>query len=302
MKKILLIVLVSLSLYAKNITPSDVYTQAILLQAEVHYILENYGVKHNDELIAKRVFINANLKPRNVYQKTYEIMIKVNILRETHNFVAIEPVNIAPTLYLNPDLVYEQVRRLLTELSIFEIRSGIKQKIFKPQIFKGKTPLDVFNTLSAISSALDELIKNRFTPSHVYAENMRVQDDLTNILNRLHIKDDTIPSKINQNATPNDTFSTGMKTLEKIKQLQILSGIEFVDFSAFKRETSTPSEVFTITQMIIAELQTLKAYLGIEDATVPAYKYENVTPVEVNQLMNWNFRKLNLIRNIVRGK
>ena len=302
MKLYPLLLILPFTFFAKTLTPNEVYSQAMLLKTDVHYILNSYDVKHDDDIIEKRVYINAKLKPRNVYQKTYEIMIKANILRQSHGFASIQPVNIVPTLHLNPDLVYEQIQRILTEFKIFEIRSDIKQKTFKARVFKNKTPMDVYNVLSAISVALDELNGNKFTPSYVFAENMRVFNDLTVILNRLNIKDETIPSKINKNATPNDTFATGMKTLEKIKQLQILSGIDFVDFSAFQREESTPSEVFTVTQMILAELQTLKAYLDIDEATTPAYKYEKVTPVEVDQLMNWNMRKLNLISNIVRGR
>jgi len=301
MKRILLLVSIAFSLFAREITTNEVYSQALLLRTDVNYILDSYGVKHNDKLIDKQVYVHANLKPRNSYQKTYEIMIKANILRQAHGMVAIQPVNVAPILHLNPGLVYGQVRRLLTEFRLFEIRSNIKQKIFKAKKFHGKSPIDVFNLLSAISATLDLLNGKQFTPSYVFAQNIRVYSDLTLILNKLDIEDDTIPSEIDTKATPNDTFLVGMKMLEKIKQLQILSGINFVDFTPFERKKATPSDVFMITEMIIAELQTIKAYLGIEDVTVPAYKYSDITPVEVDQLMNWNLRKLRLINNITKG-
>jgi hypothetical protein len=89
-----------------------------------------------------------------------------------------------------------------------------------------------------------------------------------------------------------------MQTLQKIKQLQIVSGIDFVDFSEFKKNEATPSEVFSLTQMIIAEIQTIKAYLGIKTITPGAEKYQEKTPIEVNQLMSWSLRKLNLINSL----
>ena len=79
------------------------------------------------------------------------------------------------------------VKRMLTEIKIFKHRLGIKSKTFKQQKFKGKTPLDVFNGLNHISVSLDELNKVGFTPSYVFGENMRVYDDLTNILQHLNI-------------------------------------------------------------------------------------------------------------------
>jgi len=300
MKKIVLaLLLLTLSIQARVITPSEVYSQAKLLQEDTYYILDYYHIKYDRKQLKRSAYIDAKLLPRNVYQKTYELMIKANILRKMHNLVAIEPVNVAPQRHLNPDLVYGQVRRLLTEFRLFEIRSDMVQKIYKAKKFSGKRPIDVFNVLSTISLALDKLNGRSFTPSYVFSENMRVYNDINLILDKLNITDTTIPDKINLKATPDDTFATGMKTLEKIKQLQILSGIEVVDFTPFDKGKKTPSDVFTITQMILAELQTLKAYLGIQDATIPAYTYNTKTPTEVDQLMSWNFRKLNLITNLL---
>lgn len=302
MKKTILALFLTVSLGARVITTDEVYSQAKLLQADVHYILDYYGIKYNSKNINNASYIDAKLKPRNVYQKTYELMIKANILRIEYGFVAIEPVNIAPQQHLDPNLVYEQIRRLLTEFRLFEIRSDMTQKLYKAHIYKGKKPIDVFNVLSAISVALDALNGSGFNPSYVFGENMRIYNDINLILNKLNIKDNTIPNKLNKKATPQDTFSTAMKTLDKIKQLQILSGIDIVDFTPFDKGVATPSEVFTMSQMILAELQTLKAYLGIKDATIPAYVYGIKTPTEVDQLMSWNLRKLNLIYNLRRGK
>ena len=300
MKIAISILLTALTLFAKEMSPSDVYSQVTLLKEHAHYILKSYNVKHDHEGIETRVLSHTNLKPRNAFQKTYEIMIKLNVLRETHGMVRIEPVNIAPTLNLHPDLVYEQVRRLLEEFRIFEARSDMKEETYKPMAFKGKTPVGVFNALSAVSEALDEINGGKFTPTYVYAENIRALDDVTLILNALRIEDNTIPAKIKKDATSRDSFDVAIKTLQKIKQLQILSGIEHVDFSEFEKGAHAPSDVFTMTQMILAELQTLKAYLKIDSSTVPAYLSDDKTPVEVNQLMGWNLIKLNQISSLIK--
>jgi len=303
MIRILLIILLYFNIInAKNITPNEVYTQVKLISYEIHSLLKYYNIPHDHEGIKKRVALTTKLKPRNVWQKSYEIMVKINLLRTSNNLPVIEPVNMAPVLNLNPDLVYEQTQRILTELKIFKDRLNIKYNKPKLETYTGKTPLDVFNGLSAVSAGLDELNHGGVTPSYVFGENMRVYYDLTQILKYLNIEDNTIPAKKNLRATPTNTFNTGMLSLDKIKELQINSGIDFVDFSGFRKLKQTPSEVFSITEMIISELQTIKAYLGIKSITPSAPFYKDKTPVEVDQLMSWNLRKLNLIHslNIVR--
>ncbi len=301
MRKLFVIILFVGLLNAKEITPSVVYSQVMLITDEIHFLLKHYGIDHAHEKIIKRNIVNSKLKPRNVWQKSYEIMIKINILRSEHGLPIVKPVNMTPVLNLNPNLVYEQTQRILTELEIFKFRNHIESPRFKVKEYKNKTPLDVFNGLNHISMALDEINQIGFTPSYVFAENMRVYEDITAILHYLDIEDKTIPAKKNINATPNDTFNTALKTLEKIKQLQMSASIDYVDFNSFRKKKQTPSDVFSMTQMIIAELQTIKAYIGLNIVLRSADDYISKTPVEVDQLMSWNLRKLNLIKNLSKG-
>jgi len=297
--KLLLLLVFFSSLNAKTITPSEVYSQVILIQKELHSIMVYYNIKDSDDKVTQ---LNVILKPRNVWQKSYEIMIKINILRNTHNLPSIKPVNMTPVLHLNPDLVYEQTQRILTELKIFKLRLGLPKQQFDEERFFDKTPSDVFNGLNTISTSLDLLNQGGLTPSFVFTENMKVYDDISLILNFLEIEDKTIPRLKNKNATPYVTFETGMDILNKIKYLQINSGLDFVDFSGFRKKKIIPSDVFSLTQMILAELQTIKAYIGLKAITPHAANYKTKTPIEVDQLMSWNLRKLNLIQSLKRRK
>ena len=302
MRVLLLLMLFVWSLFAGNITPNEVYAQVMLINKEVQSLLKYYDIKYDYQKIKERSKITANIKPRDVWQKTYEIAVKINILRSAHGLPIIEPVNMVPVLHLNPDLVYEQTQRILTELKIFETREGIQIEHAKVEKFTGKIPLDVFIGLTQVSMMLDILNGKKFTPSYVFGEQMRIFDDITRILKRLNIPDDTIPDKKNPKDTPSVVFDKNLRLLEKIKQLQISAGIEFVDFSGFKKRGMkiTPNEVYTITEMVIAELQTIKAYLGIEVITPPASIYHTKTPAEVSQLVGWNIRKLNLVRSLIK--
>ncbi len=302
MKHIILITLLFLSLSAKTITPNDVYAQSMLITDEIHSLLKFYGINHDHAAIVKRVKIATKLKPRNTWQMTYEIMIKINILREEHNLPFIEPINMSPVLQLNPNLVYEQTQRILTELNIYKTMKHITTTKNKLKTYRGKTSIDVYNSLAHISLSFDELNKGVISPSYIFGEQMRVYNDITSILQQLQIVDKTIPKKKIISATSADVFKKTMNILEKIKQLQISTGIAIVDFSEFKKGDESASEIYTVTQMVIAELQTIKAYLKIEKITPAAIKYNTKTAAEVDQLVSWNFRKLNLIHSLRKGR
>jgi len=298
MRQLVLIFLLSLGLSAKTITPNEVYAQVELIKEEMHFLLKYFGIKHEHKKIIESTSIQTPLKPRNVWQKSYEIFVKINILRNTHDLPMIEPINMEPVLKLNPDLVYENTQRKFTEIKIFKYRQNIKSKKFELKIYKNKSPMDVYNALAHISASFDELNGIGFTPSYVFGETMRIYDDLTTILQHLNIEDNTIPSKRNDKSTPADTFSSAMKILSKIRQIQFSVGIDRVDFSGFVKENPSPSDVFTMTQMILAELQPIKAYVGLNHYITPAATfYTEKIPADVDQLMNWNFRKVSLIES-----
>lgn len=302
MQKIILLLLLTFSLFAKSITPNDVYSEVMLITEEMHFLLKEHGIEHDHDGIIKRNMINTKLKPRNTWQTTYEIMVKINILRQQHDFPTIEPVNMSPVLNLNPDLVYEQTQRVLTEFRIFNVRDNAQSPTFKKKVYKGKNPVDVYNALSHISKSMDELNKGTVSSSYVFGEQMRIYDDITLILQQLNISDKTIPKQKQVGATSENVFDESMRILEKIKQIQISAGIDFVDFTEFKKGKETASEVYTLSQMIIAELQTIKAYVGIETITPAAVKYNTKTPAEVGQLTSWNLRKINLIHSLNKGR
>ncbi|MFA6191990.1 MAG: hypothetical protein WC665_06525 [Sulfurimonas sp.] len=303
MKIFISILLISLSLFAKDMTSSEVYGQVMLIEEEMDFLLDHYKVVHHHHKDGEKItHVTVELRPRDVWQKTYEIMIKINILRSRFGLENIEPVNISPVTFLNPDMVYGQTQRILTELSIFKMREYIVSPVFKKQEFKDKVPLDVFNALYHVSVLLDELNGAQISLSFSYGETLRINDDITSVLQYLNIEDNTIPQIKNPSATPTDILNNSILLLEKIKQLQILAGIAVVDFSQFKKAEAKERDVFEISEMVLAELQTIKAYLGIKTITPAAIQYEGKTAAEVNQLVSWNLRKLNLIQSLKKGE
>ncbi len=303
MKKIILVFLLALSVSAKMITPSDVYSLSVLIQDHLHFLLKHYKTEHtHGAILKKNKILFTKIKPRNTWEKAYEILVKINILREFHHLPRIEPVGVEAIRYLNPDMVYEMNERILTELRIFGMHEDIKFPNFKLEVFKNKAPLDNYNAYIGISRSFDELNKRSFTPNYVYAETMRIYDDITNILAHLNVEDLSIPDSIKEDTLPKDVMHVSMQMLALIGSLQRKVGIESVDFSEFdKKDNITPSNVFAATGLIISELQPIKAYIGLEKSVTPsATSYTNKKPKNVEQLMRWNFKRLKLIYNLNR--
>ncbi len=301
MKQIVFTLFLVLGLSAKTITTNDVYAQSMLIQKHVHFLLKYNGIEHkHSDILDKNTFL-TKLKPRNSWQKSYEILVKINMLRTSNNLSNIQPIGVEPVEQLNPDMVYGQTQRILTEIKIFETRMSIDVPIFKLKTYTKKTPLDVYNSFSHISMAFDELNRSELSPSYVFAETMRIYDELTIILAYLNIKNETIPTVRLEKATPTDSLIISMKVIEKLQKLQRSVGIKTVDFRVFNKINASPSDVYTITGIIIAELQPIKAYIGLTTSvTPPALTYSKKVPADIEQLMGWNLRKLSLIKNLDR--
>jgi len=287
------------SCLASDTTPSIVYSHVLQLHKEVRLIKEHFNI---DQTPAYKD-IKTNLLPRHAWQRTYELFVKINILREKNGLPIIEPVNMEPTLELDPAFTYEQVQRLLQEVMILKFRFGIKQTISAPKTIKGKTATDVYNLLNQISRELDLINGAEFSPSNVFAESIRIYEDMEIILNHLNINEDTVPPIKKIGATAGDTYKIAIELLNTMKHLELQAGIKTVDFYAFNRTNVNPSDVFEITQITLAEMQVIKAFIGLRrEITRGAQHYTDKTPADVSQLMGWLLKKAKLIRSLSKQK
>ena len=291
----LLVALPSSAGAAAAITPNEVYGETHRVLGEVTELRRHFGVQSPGEV--RR--IRLAFEPRHVWQKTYEILIKINILRAKLGFPVIAVNALEPVMDIEPVLVFEQVRRIRLELSLLKARLDIAGETAPAEAFTGKKPADVYHLLSTVSLHLDALNGTGFTPSHVYAQVMRIYADVTTLLDALEIKDATAPPAKRQTAVPADVFALGMELLKEIGHIQRASGIHRLDFSDLWGDRITPTEVFAAMELILAELQTLKAGLGLRHAmTPPAAHYEGKNPADVHQVLGWTLRKLKLVRSM----
>ncbi len=278
-----------------HITSSDVYSNADLIARELDLIGNHFGITG---AITPRV-VDTNLKPRHVWQKTYEVLVKINILRNKHDLPVIAVNSIEPLKHIPPVLVYEQTERIITEVKILKFRLGINKTIKRNQKFSNRSPIDVFNKLNYVSNRLDTINGEAFAPAHVFAQVMRILDDVNLIIYTLNIADDTIPPGKKADSTPADSYETALALLKEIQRLQLPAAIDRIDFSSLRTDNIVPGDVFEMSIIVLAELQTIKAYLGLRHSfTPPAKYYERKVPGDVQQILGWALRRLKLIKSL----
>lgn len=292
-----LLFFISLDLYAAiEVTPSDVYAQVEQIQKELLIIKKHFNItaQANYEKMQK-----AYLKPRHAWQKAYEILVKLNILRRSNGMSILEPINMEPRLKRNPILTYEMALRILLELKIIKFRLDITEQVTEADRYTNKKPMDVFNLLRAASQDLDIINGQEFTPSYVFAEAIRIYEDVNLILAHMRISDKSIPPIKMHKATPIDAYDTALELLSIILSIEASNGIEGIDPTVFLRQKVSPGDVYELTAIIIAELQVIKASVGIRYVITPAAKYyTQKTPADVKQLLGWSLSKLSQIRSL----
>jgi len=173
-----------------NITPSEVYAKALLLEQETLILKQHLQI--TDTPTTERI-IKQVLYPRHVWQKTYFISLKISNFRKQHQFPILNSNSLEPVLSIDPILPYEQIQRLLTEVRILKQRLGISAIATKVKQQHSKTPTDVFNKLHTISLCWDTINRQEVSSNIVFAELMRLYDDVNILLAWLKIEDNTYP-------------------------------------------------------------------------------------------------------------
>jgi len=279
--------------WAYEITVNELYAQITQVNEEVKLIKQHFNIQDN----IKVPQFDINLFPRHSWHKTYEILLKINKFRNKHDRPIIAIAAQEPLKKLLAVHVYEQVRRILTELEMLKAYLNISEQVTITQTFHYKTFTDTFNLLNHVSYQLDQLNGIALTPSDVFAQAMRIYEDIEIILETLEITDDTIPPVKQPQARPSDTFAVALEILKEIKKIADKEPIEHIELYGFKTLSEiTPNEVFTLTGIILGEIQVLKAHLSLKHMLTPsAHYYHDRLPADAQQILGWCLRKIKLI-------
>jgi len=270
-----------------EITPSQVYAEVERIEADLLAIMRYRQVS---PVVYHRT-LAVELQSRHVWQMTYEVMVKINILRRQENYPTIAVGTLNPTENLHPKMVFDQTQRILTELNLIKVRLNLVTVSPTPPAkhYTGKRANDVYLLLNKVSTNLDALIGYGFTPSDVFAQVMRVNGDIDAILHALNIYDDAFPPAKKHNSQPIDAMHAAVRLLHTINQLQRKLSLPVSDVSTLMDMSHIqPADVFEMMGLITSELQPIKYALSLYHVRTPFSRYyQGKTPSDVEQLIGW---------------
>ena len=279
MKFIQLFLLLGIFAYASVKTPSDVYSQSMVLKQMVQELRKENGIIQP----FKEVEQQHNKLPRHVIQKTLEVLTKVNKYREIHKYgpITIPPV---PPRKITPQDVYNNVIRLKEEIH-YLLKDQKKHFIYKQ--YKNKTPSDVYRVLWTVSLGFDDLLGQGFTPSDVYIQSQQILDRIKFLRSsQREYTEVKMPPK-RPNLHPNHALYASVDLIKKISKVEEKLWMTPVPIPKIKPKVISPTEVYDSLQTVKAELNRLSRRLGIERSFPPKKPKTKKTPSDVVQNLEY---------------
>lgn len=278
-----------------NITLDAVYVQTMQIEKEIDLLKRYYKITATNPVAA----IEAELLPHHIWQKTYAILTKLNIFRLKHGLTGFSPVVQEAELKLDPRANWGQMLRILTEIKIAKNYLSIATEVSPPTPTQSKRTIDIFNKLNRISYDMDALNGEPISPAYVYAEAMRLNEDVNAILYKAGVTDTAVPPVRNEVATPKNSLDAAFTLLTQIQRIQRQLGLVTTDLSVFRKndqDTVIPADVFNLVTLCLGELQLVKARLELSHKITPAAEFqEDKTPADVTQLLGYVTNKLSLV-------
>ena len=257
-------------------TPSDVYSEAMLLKEKIIYIRNKEKVKSKFPKIDKQ----TNKAPRHVLQKSLEVLSKINKYRIVRSYGEIA-IPSYPSRKITPDDVFAYVKRINEEITPFindeEFLNSLKLKQYY-----NKTPNDVYQLLWSVSLALDPLLGMRgYTPSDVYEQSETIVAIARFLRQSQGDFSDIKKPEIEKGLHPNHALNTSYLLLRKIAKIEKKLWMKQTDVPKKSYRVITPTHVYDSLQNIIAEMQRLKRRIGVERYFEVKHTKDDKTPSDV---------------------
>ena len=283
LKFLLILFLFVLPLFAVEKTPSDVYSESLILKEMLIALRKENGITAPLPKVPKQ----TGKLPRHVLQKTLEILSKVNRYREIHEYgsITLPPV---PPRDITPQDVYNNVERLKVEVSyLLKDRSILKSKAFQFKAFKNKTPSDAYRELWTVSLAFDKLIGRGFTPTDVYILSEQIVEEIKFLRASQRETDNINKPKKRPNLLPNHALYASVDLIKKIHQDEKKLWMEPVPIPKIQQRVISPTEVYDSLQTVSAEINRIERRLGIERSFALKKNMPKKTPSDVVQNLEY---------------
>ncbi len=262
-------------------TPSDVYSQALVLADGVRSLQK---INQIDTPWPKAV-IQVGRQPRHVFQKALEILAKINRYRSIHKLGSISTPRIMGR-DITPNEVHTVVRRLVDEVALLLPKVKHAKNVIKKS---DKSPNDVYQLLLEISTAIDPLLGGQeFSPSEVHARAIQILEMVRFIRNSQHLSDEVSQPERTQGLHPNHALEHSIKLLETIASSERNLWMTPVAVTSTPERVITPAEVYDSLHSVLGELQYIQFRLGLERYIETPEPLPGKTPDDVIQALKWS--------------
>ena len=264
--------------------PADVYARLLLAKQEVELLRREARVRQPWPRVQKQ----PDRYPRHVLQKCYEVLEKINRLR---NIEGMGPITIPqyPTRKITPNEVLTAAKRMLAELRLLTRRKGHAQNQAAPRAPSRPVGYaDNYAMLQEISLALDPVMGVRgFSPDDVYAQSIRVLNNTRFLRMSQNLSLDVAPPPRGRGGRSNHALLAAVALLAKIARAEHNLWMKPCRVPKIPRRRIEPNEVYDSLQIVLAELQRIKYRLGLErHFPIPAVQ-RGKTPDDVIRNLKW---------------
>ncbi len=276
-------------------TPSDVYVQVQLLSQDVHAL----RVKNKISTAWPEIVPEQGREPRHVFQKTLEILDKINRYRINVSHIGGITVPRFPGRDITPNEVYSVVIRLRQELALLvgednqfvsHIKAPASDKV-------NITSNDVYAALSEISTALDETLGIRgITPSEVYIRSEQVLELARFLRNSQNQPIINHKPKRRSNQLPNHALHAVNRLLLHINKAEHNLWMKPINVLPVPRRVITPGDVYDAMGLVLAELQRIQFRLGLERSFAAPTLKSTKTSDDVIQNVEFAMQQLPLFK------
>ncbi len=278
-----LLIVLSATAYAQNVSPSHVYQVVDNVVAELSLLNEANSSVANKDKNAPEILPR---KPRHVIQKAKEVLHKIQILRKLNGLIEKDLPNF-PVSEVKPADVKLMVNRILDDLTDLRGKFSVTAPASNATLGAEKTPTDVYKHLQTANLLIGGLGIPKPVPNDVYRIALTIIGDL-NLVREAQGKPHKLymPATGSKDIKPKAVLEKSIELISVLKarseasgdRLKVPGGVIVPNMRSGKISSG---HVQGVLNNALAEIAAMKVASGSTNYTVIAPPQSGKTPSDV---------------------
>ena len=241
-----------------GVTPSHVHQATLDLIAEIEILRRATGVADDP----REAEAGEEQSATHAYAKSLEIMEKTARFQKRLGMIPVD-VQRMPAGHIAQKDVSRNVRAIIEELRRVKRQLVIEDEIEPAPFAGGKAPSLVYRNLRDASLLLDGLVGRPTNSNDVYANVLRIHDEMELIAVSLKVQIERDPPPIEGARESKDVAQQVLRATYKVVNLQTRLGMDSSDLPQAAMVGATPAEALDATNILLAEMVRIRTHLNI---------------------------------------